>query len=282
MRRFVVVALAIGLLPGACSLYLLLTMATRAGPAKPTHAITAARITSTPVPHGYPAPQPDAAPGYAGAWLDLSKASAVTIHCDGFTFGHTDPSYRTTWLHNALLHSSRSTADPHQQARLVATVTVAHMGTGRWNSPDGSPPTQAYLNSLRHPVKVDGRWPVEPSVYTPWTLPVIHVIRGDVQAVEGPPQITAYIEGGTAKGPMGSFSVRNTCLPPLPSVGATYLVWFGGELTTGVMGDAPIDQPMLTDWLPYDPTTDSVTTASGPVNLQAILRGLPSGSRTAL
>ncbi len=56
-------------------------------------------------------------------------------------------------------------------------------------------------------------------------------------------------------------------------IGRTYLVWFGAELTTGVMGDPPIAQPAIGDWLSYGPSTDTVRTANGAVVLRDALAG---------
>ncbi len=86
--------------------------------------------------------------------------------------------------------------EPAQQARAVAIVTVISAGPARWNASDRSAPSQAYLDSLKHPAKFDGHWPVDPSVYTLWTIPVSRVVRGELQAT----QITGYTQGGTVAG----------------------------------------------------------------------------------
>jgi len=206
------------------------------------------------------------APSYAAAYLNLQRDRGVFIQCDGQSSGQ---GAAASAIHDLLVHTGTSLNDPGQQARAVAIATVIGTGSARWNTSDGAPPSQAYLDSLKHPVKVDGHWPVDPSIYTPWTIHVSRVVRGEIQTT----QITGYTQGGT----VGGFTVH-ACPPTAqPVIGGTFLVWFGGELTTGAMGDAPIAQPLIGDWLSYDPSTDTLKTANGPVVLRDALAGVPPG-----
>jgi hypothetical protein len=155
-------------------------------------------------------------------------------------------------------------------------VRVLAVGQGRWNTIDGNPPSQASVDGLQHPTQAtDGNWPVQPTIVTPYTLQVTKPVRGSVPA----PSVVGYHDGGQAG--RDSIGGCETTADRLengpPTVGRTYLVLFSRELSVDGLGARPVQQPMIADMYPYDPSGDVVTTAEGTTTLAEALRGLPPG-----
>jgi len=152
--------------------------------------------------------------------------------------------------------------DLHQaitRSRGAAIVQGGPPGAPRWNTPDGTRPSQAYIDQLaNHPVKVNGYWQPDAEIDTPVTVTVTRVLHGPVPT----PTLTAFIHGGALPGPHGNDKF-NTCAPAF-TPGQTYLALFGAELTTGEDGDAPIAQPLLVEALPYDARLNEAYTPTGP------------------
>ncbi|HXA28462.1 MAG TPA: hypothetical protein VN193_06910 [Candidatus Angelobacter sp.] len=226
---------------------------------------SAAPSTATPVPGGITGP--DITPAYEH-W-DMSKPFHILVDCA--------PMSNPPSLREMLLHTGLTSADPEQSARAAAIVRVAGAGAPRWNTPDGSPPSQAFIDALHHPTRApDGSWPVQPNIVTGYRLDVLRVVRGAAPSSG----FAGYLNGGT----VGQHVIQWGCLTTAehvekapPAAGHTYLVLFGPELGTQRMGAQPLAQPMMSDMLPYDPATDTVVDAAGRIRLADALRGLPPG-----
>ena len=256
MRTYrLVPAAALGLLVCACAGGDAVAVSSKGGGSAapvPTSATSAAgqRITGT--------------PGYMRR--DMSKP----IH----EFDQCDPARDT--VHDFLLHTGLTTSDPDQDDRAAAIVRLTAAGPARWNTPDGRRPTQALIDALQHPTQVNGQWPVEPSIDTPYTMEVLRVLRGAIPGVT----VTAYVRGGT----VGQDSIRGCQTaaaafehPPGPTIGHTYLVFFGRELTINGLGAAPVVQPEVGALDPYDPATGIVQDFSDRARLSDAMLGLPPG-----
>ena len=236
-RRFLSpVALLAGFLLSACGLV----------PTVNTAAKSVA--TAPPTPHHLSGPIPDVTPGYSH-WDMSQPVKPPELPCD-FASGHLS-------LHDALQRSTGTAA--------IATITGT--GPARWNTADGKRPTQAYIDALQHPVKVNGRWPVGPGTYTPYTMTVQRPLHGNLGAST---TLTAFYKGGAVPyvDAAGKPQQDNVAVCPLgraPVIGQTYLVWLDADLTTGAT-DA-VRQPMLTVADPYNPATDIVQLPYGPLKL---------------
>jgi hypothetical protein len=179
-------------------------------------------------------------------------------------------------LDYSLRHTGLTTTDPDQGDRAFALVRVTGIGTSRWNTADGQRPTQAYIDSLQHPTQVNGQWPVTPSIYTPYTLQVVRVLRGSIPGAA----ITGFLEGGN----LGGDSIQG-CQPAAghyenamtPLVGHIYMLSFWRELTEEGLGAKPLEQPVIDQVYAYDPATDIVQTFVGPTKLSDAMKGLPPG-----
>lgn len=198
--------------------------------------------------------RPAAQPGSAG--LDFNQPIASTGEC----------SYARVYaLHDYLSHMALTTSDPDQVGRAAAVVQVTAIGAARWNTPDGHRWTQAEADAA-----TAANPPVEPSIYTPYTVKVLQSLRGGLSAGT---TIVGFVRGGT----VGQDRIDLSCSVSQPVVGGQYVAFFGSELTTGQMGAAPLQQPVITTFLGYGPNTDVVQTPSGPLNLTQQLQGLPPG-----
>lgn len=213
-----------------------------------------AAATPQPTQHFVPGPV-DVTPGY-DHW-NMSQPLQPEFQCD-FARG--------TTLHDELQRATGA----------VAVASITGTGPARWNTPNGERPSQPYIDSLQHPVKVNGRWPVQPGTYTPFALTVQRPLRGNLTAGTS---ITVYFQGGSvpyvdAAGKQQRDNVAMCVNVRAPAVGQTYLVWLGADLTTGATD--VVRQPMLGEADPYDPATDIVRGLDGPEKLGPALQGLPS------
>jgi hypothetical protein len=199
--------------------------------------------------------------------FDMSKpVGPITVECTPMT----NPPPLRYWL----LHTGLTDSDPEQSGRVAAVVTLTGIGAGRWNTPDGTRPSQAYIDALQHPTPApDGSWPDQPTIVTPVTFQVSRVVRGSLPAST----VVGYHDGGQAgQDRIGGCETTADYIAP-PKVGGTYLVLFSRELTTPGVGAKPIVQPMIGDMYPYDPATDLVRQARGSTKLADALKGLPPG-----
>lgn len=197
--------------------------------------------------HFVPGPV-DATPGYIH-W-NMSQPVHPEFDCD-FASGHIT-------LHDAL---QRATG-------VVAIATIASTGPARWNTPNGKRPTQAYIDALQHPVKVNGRWPVDPGTYTPYTMTVQRPLHGNLAAGT---TLTAYFKGGAVPYVDAAGKIQQDAIsgcwrqPGQAAVGHAFLVWLDADLTTGAAG--VVHEPVLGEADPYDPATDIVRLDYGPAKL---------------
>lgn len=194
--------------------------------------------------------------GPAGSQLKFNQPIAYTGEC----------SYPHTYaLHDYLSHMALTTADPDQVGRAAAVVQVTSVGAARWNTSDGHRWTQAEADTA-----AASSPSVEAYIYTPYTVSVVHPLRGGLAAGS---TIVGFLRGGT----VGQDKINLSCSVAQPSVGGEYVVFFGSELTTAAMGATPLSQPVITTFLRYDASADVVQTPSGPLNLTQQLQGLSPG-----
>lgn len=198
--------------------------------------------------------------------FDMSKPVRVTVDCT--------PMAKPPPLHYVLLHTGLTDSDPQQEGRVAAIVTLTGIGPGRWNTPDGTRPSQAYIDALQHPTQApDGTWPDQPTIATPATFQVNRVLRGSLPAST----VVAYHDGGQAgQDTIGGCDTTADHFGP-PKLGATYLVLFSRELTTQGTGSRPVVQPLIGDMYLYDPVTDLVRESRVSTKLADALKGLPPG-----
>jgi hypothetical protein len=208
-----------------------------------------------------PSPSPSIAadrpvPGAARSGFNFNQAIAYTGEC----------SYPHTYaLHDYLSHMGLTTTDPGQVGRASAVVQVTSVGAARWNTSDGHRWTQTEADSAAAATPS-----VDAYIYTPYTVTVVQPLRGSLAAGA---TIVGFLRGGT----VGQDKINLSCSVAQPTVGGEYVVFFGSELTTAAMGAAPLQQPVITNFLQYAESTDTVQTPSGPLNLTQQLQGLPPG-----
>ena len=191
--------------------------------------------TATPVaaaPYTFP---PDRAPGYTR--LDMSRPITSVTLCGDTRSG------------------TYQVRDVIARSRGAVLATATSLGTPRWNTADGTRPTQAYVDQLvDHPTKVNGWWPPQPGIYTPTNFSVQRVLHGS-----GLPQpLLAFLHAGSV-----GQDTPQVCAPTI-TPGRSYLVLLGPELTSNAAGGTPIVQPVIEDALLYDPGLGAVYTPSGP------------------
>ena len=212
---------------------------------------------------GDTAPSPSAsvagdhpAAGAGGSNFNFNQAIGYAGEC----------SYPSTYdLHDYLSHMALTTSDPDQAGRAAAVVQVTSVGTARWNTSDAHRWTQAEADSAAM---------ASPSVaayiFTPYTLTIVKPLRGGLSAGSA---IVGFRRGGT----VGQDKIDLNCFAQ-PTVGSEYVAFFGSELTTAQMGATPIQRPVITSFLPYDGSSDTVRTPiGGSLNLTQQLQGLPPG-----
>ena len=219
----------------------------------PTTQPLASTVVATPTASSQPGPQ-DVTPGYIH-W-DMSVPVHMVGSCD----------FPRSTLRQTL-----------QGATSAAIVTVTGSGLARWNTLDGRRPTQAAVDALQHPIRVDGVWPVQPSIYTPYTMTVERPLRGKLSANAS---TSVFVESGMvayvdAAGKPQRDEVDYACARFGPAaIGKTFLIVLGWDLTTHRTDW--VQQPVLGLSLPYDPATDIVRGLDGPEKLGTALQGLPS------
>ena len=194
--------------------------------------------------------------GAGGSSFNFNQPIAYTGEC----------SYPSTYnLHDYLSHMAQTTSDPEQAGRAAAVVQVTAVGSARWNTSDGHRWTQAEADSAAAATPS-----VEAYIYTPYTVRVVKPLRGELPAGS---TIVGFVRGGS----VGQDKIDLSCSVAQPIVGNEYVAFFGSELTTAQMGATPLQQPVITTFLAYDPNSDTVHTPSGPLNLTQQLQGLPPG-----
>ncbi len=195
---------------------------------------------------------PTATPVYVH-W-DMARPVHMRVVCD-------DVDGPPMTLHDALVRERQSESFTHGDLS-VALVRSTGAGPAQWNTADAERPSQAYVDSLRHPTPApDGSWPIQPSIVTPYAFQVLRSVEGPQLA----PRATGWLDGGQ----VAQDQVIGCRTPP--ETGQSYLGFF----RTDLIAEGPANQPVIEQMYPYDPSTDMVQWKYGPTKLADALAGLP-------